>query len=63
MCDVCVDCVVGGCAVDDDGCDVVGGDRVCYRGDGRYVGAGVAVDCVGGVGVADVAGDAVVAVC
>ena len=59
-CDVCVDCVVVGCVVADDGCAVGGGDGVCYRGDDRCVGAGVAVGCVGGVGAADAAGDVVV---
>ena len=59
-CDVCVDCVVGGCAVADDGCAVDGCDCVCYRAAGRCVCAEVDVEWVGGVCVADDAGDVVV---
>ena len=60
VCVVCVDCVVGGCAVADDGCYVAGGDCVCYRDADRCVGAGVDAECVGGACVANVAGDVVV---
>ena len=51
-----VDCVVGGCAADDDDCDVAGGDCVCCRAADRCVGDGVDVECVGGVCVADALG-------
>ena len=57
-CAVCVDCIVGGCVVADDGCAVDGGDGVCYRVADRCVGADVDVEWVGGV--ADAAGDDVV---
>ena len=59
-CDVCVDCVVGGCVVADDCCAVDGGDGVCYRAADRCDGAEVGIEWVGGVCVADAAGDVVV---
>ena len=55
-------CVVGdngGAAADDD-CAVAGGDGVCCCVADRCVGDGVDVECVGGVGVADVVGYVVV---
>ena len=60
VCVVCVDCVVGGCDVADDGCYVAGGDGVCYRVADRCVGADVDVECVGGDCVANAAVDVVV---